>query len=69
MIPISNNQVKEGNYPPKVGLKDSRAMPDITAIRIAENFPLNEPLMHANLTSYFAITIFLSGLDLPSVWM
>ena len=56
--------MKGQNYPPKVSMKDSREIPDTMVMHIAETFPFNEPLLYANLTSYFAMEIFLSGLSL-----
>ena len=68
-IYISKHQVKGKTDPPKVSLKDSREMPDTKVMHIEENFSLNDPLLYANLTSYFYMTILLSGLDLLSMWM
>ena len=61
-ISISKHQVIGKNDPPKFSLKDSRAMPDTTVIHIGPNFLLDEPLLYTNLTLYFAMIIFLSGL-------
>ena len=58
--------MKWKNDPPKFSLINSKVMTDTKFMHIAENFPLNEPLLYANLTSYFAMTIFLSRLDIMS---
>ena len=41
----------------------------LSSMHIAEHFPLNEPLLYANLMSYLAMTIFLSRLDIMIPWM
>ena len=53
----------------RISLKDIIVIPDTTFMHIAANFTLNEPLMYADLTSYFAMMIFIYGLDFLSAWM
>ena len=65
-ISLRKHKMKEKNNLPKVSLKYSRYMSDTMVMHIAAILPLNEPLLYADLTSYFAMAIFLSRLALLS---